>query len=153
MKEDVDIENDDELESQNLRGGSDYVKPYRKPTGDDPISDWLLKTYYSVNSDSMRGFRLGLIASPFLIIFLFSVFVSNSTSNLIAFSAMIIALVFMGISLWILCWILDKDQGSRAMQDVSDPIKEGSEGFFITQYGTIFKLALVCSGLLFLVYM
>lgn len=39
------------------------------------------------------------------------------------------------------------------MQDISDPIKEGSEGFFITQYGTIFKLALVSSGLLFLVYL
>ena len=39
------------------------------------------------------------------------------------------------------------------MQDISDPIKEGSEGFFITQYGTIFKLALLCSFLLFLVYL
>jgi len=39
------------------------------------------------------------------------------------------------------------------MQDISDSIREGSEGFFITQYGTIFKLALVCSGLLFLVYL
>jgi Na+/H+-translocating membrane pyrophosphatase len=31
-----------------------------------------------------------------------------------------------------LCWILDKDPGSRAMQDIGDPIKEGAEGFFIT---------------------
>lgn len=39
------------------------------------------------------------------------------------------------------------------MQDVSDSIREGSEGFFITQYGTIFKLALVTSVVLFFVYL
>src|SRR3954468_13098888 len=84
---------------------------------------------------------------------LFALFVSNSTSNMIAFFALTISLVFVTISMWILCWILDKDQGSRAMQDVADPIKEGSEGFFITQYGTIFKLALVTSVVLFFVYL
>jgi len=50
----------------------------------------------------------------------------------IAFFALVVSLVFIAISMWLLCWILDKDQGSRAMQDISDPIKEGSEGFFIT---------------------
>ena len=39
------------------------------------------------------------------------------------------------------------------MQDISDPIKEGSEGFFITQYGTIFKLALGTAVALFFVYL
>src|SRR3569833_1754490 len=38
------------------------------------------------------------------------------------------------------------------MKDVSDPIREGSEGFFITQYGTIFKLAFACSIGLFALY-
>lgn len=101
----------------------------------------------------MAGVRLGLLLAPLILILVFYLFISNSTSNIIAFTALIISLVFIGISMWLLCWILDKDQGSRAMQDISDPIKEGSEGFFITQYGTIFKLAVVCSFLLFLVYM
>ena len=35
---------------------------------------------------------------------------------------------------------------------MAEPIKEGSEGFFITQYGTIFKLAFVCSIGLFIIY-
>lgn len=55
--------------------------------------------------------------------------------------------------MWMLCWILAKDEGTSAMQEVSDPIKEGSEGFFITQYGTISKLAIVCSAVLFFVYL
>jgi hypothetical protein len=38
MKE-MDLNNDDELESQNLSGKK---SDDRKPSGDDPISDWLL---------------------------------------------------------------------------------------------------------------
>lgn len=150
---------DDELESQTLRtspnrnGGGPMKSDDRKPAGDDKISDWLLHTYYKLNKDNMAGVRMAICACPFVLIGLFCLLVSSSTSNVIAFSALVISLVFIGVSLWMLCWILDKDQGSRSMQDISDPIKEGSEGFFITQYGTIFKLALVCATLLFLVYM
>ncbi len=143
------MDHDDELESQNLSGKK---SDDRKPSGDDPISDWLLQMYYAINKDSMAGVRYGLMAAPLVLIFLFYVLISDSTSNIIAFTALMVSLVFMAVSLWMLCWILNKDQGTRAMQDISDPIKEGSEGFFLTQYGTIFKLALVCSFLLFLVY-
>jgi Na+/H+-translocating membrane pyrophosphatase len=101
----------------------------------------------------MIGVRIALGAAPIVMVLLFYLLISSTPSNLIAFTALVISLVFIAISLWMLCWILDKDQGSRAMQDISDPIKEGSEGFFITQYGTIFKLALVCALLLFLVYL
>lgn len=80
----------------------------------------------------MKLVKYGMFLVPFLAIFLFSLFVSNTTSNLIAFSALAISLGFMAFSVWILCEILDKDQGTRQMQDISDPIKEGSEGFFIT---------------------
>lgn len=38
------------------------------------------------------------------------------------------------------------------MQEVADPIREGSEGFFMTQYGTIFKLAGLTSVGLFFIY-
>lgn len=129
---DLDMERDDEeLDSHSLNHHP-MKKHDRKPSGDDPLSDWLLKIYYFLNQNSMKGVKLGLFAAPFLVIFLFSLFVSNSTSNLIAFSALVISVAFMAWSVWILCEILDKDQGSRAMQDISDPIKEGSEGFFIT---------------------
>lgn len=76
--------------------------------------------------------RAAILVSPLILIIIFYLFVSNTTSNIIAFSSLVISLVFIGISMWMLCWILDKDQGSRSMQDISDPIKEGSEGFFIT---------------------
>lgn len=126
-----DLENTchDELESQNLSGKRDDD---RKPTGDDPVSDYLLKTYYLLNQNSMNGVKIGLMVSPLVLILLFYLCVSSTTSNMIAFTALVVSLVFMAISMWILCWILDKDAGTRAMADISDPIKEGSEGFFIT---------------------
>lgn len=51
-----------------------------------------------------------------------------------------------------LCEILKKDCGPRNMQDIAEVIREGSEGFFITQYGTIFKFAFLTSIGLFFMY-
>ena len=45
MKE-FDVVNEDELESQSL---SNQKKPERKPSGDDPIADYLLRLYYQIN--------------------------------------------------------------------------------------------------------
>jgi Na+/H+-translocating membrane pyrophosphatase len=36
--------------------------------------------------------------------------------------------------------------------EISDAIREGSEGFFMTQYGTIFKLSIVFGIAIFLFY-
>jgi H+-translocating diphosphatase len=124
MKEDMTILTDLDDHS--------HFKDERKPSGDDWVDQWLLKTYYSLGKDNNKMMRLGICASPLALIFLFATCISNSTPNLIAFIALVSSMIFVGISMWILCWILDKDTGSRAMQDVSDPIKEGSEGFFIT---------------------
>jgi hypothetical protein len=126
----MDNHHDDELESQSLSGNG--KSDDRKPSGDDPISDWLLKQYYWLMNERNRPVLVGIAASPLILILLFYLLVSNSTSNIIAFSALMVSLWFIGVSMWMLCWILDKDQGTRAMQDISDPIKEGSEGFFIT---------------------
>ena len=131
----------------------------KKPTGDDWIADWLLKTYLKItransNNSSALLTTIGIcVGTPIALVLCFALLISSSTPNLIAFIALVTACIFVGVSLWMLCWILAKDDGTRAMQDVSDPIKEGSEGFFITQYGTIFKLALACAALLFLVYL
>jgi hypothetical protein len=109
VEDSIDINDDPEIESTSFNG----IKGDRKPSGDDPISDWLMKTYYWIMSDRMKMIRLGAYFSPILLIFLFSIFISNSTSNLIAFSALVISLVFIVISMWLLCWILEKDPGTR----------------------------------------
>lgn len=85
-------------------------------------------------------------------ILLFATFVSSAASNLIAFVTFVISISFIVLALNMLGWILDKDIGPRSMQEIAEPIKEGSEGFFVTQYGTIFKLAFATSIGLFFIY-
>lgn len=108
--EEISIQSETELESQSFNG----KKPSeRKPSADDPISLWLLKTYYAINDDKLKSFKIGIVITPFILLFAFAMFISNSPSNMIAFSAILVSLAFIVVSLWLLCWILDKDVGSR----------------------------------------
>ena len=50
-------------------------------------------------------------------------------------------------------WVLAKDEGTADMQEVSLAIREGAEGFFKTQYGTIGRLSGVLCAIIFVVYL
>jgi H+-translocating diphosphatase len=93
-----------------------------------------------------------ILFSPLSFIVLFYFFVSQSTSSMISFSAFTISITFIGVSINMLCEILRMDVGPRSMQEIAEIIREGSEGFFVTQYGTIFKYAFITSGMLFVMY-
>jgi len=93
-----------------------------------------------------------ICAAPISLLVLFYLFVSSSNSCLISFTAWTFSIVFLIIAMYILCEILNKDTGPRNMQDIAEVIREGSEGFFITQYGTIFKYAFFTSIGLFFMY-
>ncbi len=95
---------------------------------------------------------LGFICTPLVLIFLFH-FTFSDLAITLALSALVIAFFSLIFCLWLLAWILKHDCGSQAMQDVSEPIKEGSEGFFRTQYGTIFRLAILFTAFLLLLYL
>ena len=49
-------------------------------------------------------------------------------------------------------WVLSKDEGTADMQEVSDAIREGADGFFATQYNLIGKLAGVLAVVIYLIY-
>ena len=49
-------------------------------------------------------------------------------------------------------WVLSKDEGTSDMQEVSDAIREGADGFFATQYNLIGKLAGVLAVVIYLIY-
>ena len=66
-----------------------------------------------------------------------------------SFLSSVSALAF---SLWLAAWVFEHEEGPPSMLAVSNPIQEGSEGFFRVQYGTIARISLVVSGLLFLLY-
>ena len=94
---------------------------------------------------------VAVLSGPITIL-LFATFVSSAASTLVAFTTMVISLMFVGISTYLLGWILDKDIGPRSMQEIAETIREGSEGFFKTQYGTIFKFAFGTAVGLFFLY-
>lgn len=88
--------------------------------------------YKRMQSEAFKPIKLGTLAFGPVMVLLFSLFVSNTTANLIAFSAFTISAMFIGFSIWLLGQILDHHTGTRGMQEVADPIREGSEGFFMT---------------------
>jgi len=44
-------------------------------------------------------------------------------------------------TVYVLSYIMRQDTGTDGMKSIANIIVEGSEGFFIAQYGTIFKLS------------
>ena len=118
----------------------------------DYWADTIMNAYRQLNSDSMFAVKMAAIAAGPISIVVFATTVSSTASTLVAFVTMVVALMFVGISMHMLGWILDKDIGPRSMQEIAEPIKEGSEGFFMTQYGTIFKFAFATSIGLFFMY-
>lgn len=112
----------------------------------------ILKWYQSAQSKELAPVKMGALVVLPITFLMFYLFVSSTTANLISFFAFLVSIGFIVFSIWLLGQILDNNTGTRAMQEVADPIREGSEGFFMTQYGTIFKLSFVCSLLLFGIY-
>ncbi len=53
---------------------------------------------------------------------------------------------------WLARWVLRKDTGTPAMQEISNAIKEGAEAFLRRQNRTIGMLALVLAGVIFVLY-
>ena len=135
-----------------MDGKEDDEKSSAPFNTNDKLADQIMHYYRHFNSDSMMVVKIIAMASGPVAVLLFALFVSSTASTLIAFFTLIVSMMFVGISLHMLGWILDKDIGTRSMQEIAEPIKEGSEGFFMTQYGTIFKLAFCTAIGLFFIY-
>ncbi|KAB5543897.1 hypothetical protein DKX38_012009 [Salix brachista] len=50
-------------------------------------------------------------------------------------------------------WVLSKDEGPPEMIQISDAIRDGAEGFFRTQYGTISKMAMLLALVILCIYL
>ena len=76
----------------------------------DPYADALLGYYKALNMEE-SAMKAMLMIAPIGLIAVFYVFVSQSTSSLISFSAWIFSIVFIIIAIGMLCEILKKDCG------------------------------------------
>ncbi|KAE7998937.1 hypothetical protein FH972_003430 [Carpinus fangiana] len=66
------------------------------------------------------------------------------------FSVCIISFLF---SIYLTKWVLSKDEGPPEMVQISDAIRDGAEGFFRTQYGTISKMAFLLALVILFIYL
>eukprot|EP00917_Polyrhabdina_sp_WS-2016_P010403 GHVP01022958.1.p1 GENE.GHVP01022958.1~~GHVP01022958.1.p1 ORF type:complete len:850 (+),score=148.74 GHVP01022958.1:1495-4044(+) len=116
----------------------------------DPVTT--LFSHYSNLSSAQRWSLCSAVVLFFCISSLVSwfVFEEHVTSYLcLVFCVSFGAVAF---AFWLLAWILAADCGTQKMKTVAEAIKQGSEGFFVVQYGAIFRLSLVASILLFFLY-
>ena len=68
----------------------------------------------------------------------------------------LVSLVGLGglcFALWLAAWVFAHDEGPSELRAISEPIQEGSEGFFAVQYGAILSLSIVTAISLFLMYL
>ncbi|XP_021819880.1 pyrophosphate-energized membrane proton pump 2 [Prunus avium] len=79
-------------------------------------------------------------------------YIGASTSPIIVFVFSICIISFL-VSLYLARWVLAKDEGPPEMGQISDAIRDGAEGFFRTQYGTISKMAFLLAAVIFCIYL
>ena len=106
---------EDEQELADFTDSSYKTSRKRNEIYPDPIADSILAVYKSIKLDEYEILRYALAAAPLVLILLFYIFVSKSTSCMISFTAFTFSIVFMGISMLILCEILNKDIGPKSM--------------------------------------
>ncbi|KAJ3678578.1 hypothetical protein LUZ60_002381 [Juncus effusus] len=79
-------------------------------------------------------------------------YIGACTSPIVVFVFTICIISFF-FALYLTKWVLAKDEGPPEMSEISDAIRDGAEGFFKTQYGTISKMALLLALVILTIYL
>lgn len=118
------------------------------------------RTFSTVRSKSSvpLAFRLLMRINPrafiilSLLVFSGVLYVGASTSPIVVFVFCVCTLSLF-FSLYLTKWVLAKDEGPPEMSEISDAIRDGAEGFFRTQYGTISKMAFILAFVILGIYL
>lgn len=108
----------------------------------DLTTNNILFFYNRVSVDMWNKVKLAIIVVPLLLIYVMSYFITSYTILMIV-AIMLFSIVCIAYACFLLVDILRKETGNEQMMEIADAIREGSEGFFGTQYTTIFKLSLI----------
>lgn len=79
-------------------------------------------------------------------------YVGARTSPILVFVFSVCIISFL-LSVYLTKWVLAKDEGPPEMAQISDAIRDGAEGFFRTQYGTISKMAVLLALVILSIYL
>uniref|UniRef100_A0A2P2K3H0 H(+)-exporting diphosphatase n=2 Tax=Rhizophora mucronata TaxID=61149 RepID=A0A2P2K3H0_RHIMU len=100
----------------------------------------------------LRRMNVRVLAIILLLVFGVVFYIGASTSPIIVFVFTICVISFF-LSLYLTKWVLSKDEGPPEMIQISDAIRDGAEGFFRTQYGSISKMALLLALVILCIYL
>ncbi|KAK9097569.1 hypothetical protein Sjap_023066 [Stephania japonica] len=134
---------DDDLEDGN-------AGPYQDKTRTFP--SMRSKSYTPLIFQIVMRINARVLFALLLICFGAVFYVGASTSPIIVFVFSICIISFL-LSIYLIKWVLAKDEGPPEMVQIADAIRDGAEGFFRTQYGTISKMALLLSLLILGIYL
>lgn len=105
---------------------------------------WVLRVLFGLNR------RVYYLLSVLALGALFYIGVNTSPIIVFVFGLCSLSLLF---ALYLATWVLAKDEGPPEMSQISDAIRDGAEGFFRTQYGTISKMAIFLGFVILGIYM
>jgi len=74
-------------------------------------------------------------------------------TNWTVFGIELVCMVMLMFAIYLAQWVLNKDEGTPDMAEVSNAIRDGAEGFFRTQYGTISKMAVLLAAIIMVIYL
>jgi H(+)-translocating pyrophosphatase len=123
---------------------------YSEKSKDTTVSK-LLNYYNKLTERDINMIKLSVIFFPLLLMLILS-FVIKTKVIIAIIGVNVFSVLSLLYSIVILFDILSKETGNEKMVEIADAIREGSEGFFMTQYSTIFKLSLVFGLGIFLFY-
>ena len=99
---------------------------------------------------------IGMDKKVLLLIFLFLysiVLFIGAQVSLIAVIILLICAFFLAFSIWMARWVISQDEGTDQMIKISNAIRDGAEGYFSTQYGTIGKMSVILTVVIYITYM
>ncbi|KAK8675856.1 hypothetical protein V6N13_033918 [Hibiscus sabdariffa] len=110
------------------------------------------KPYAPVIFRILRGINVRVLVILLLLGFGYVFYIGASTSPIIVFVFTVCIVSFL-LSIYLTKWVLTKDEGPPEMVQISEAIRDGAEGFFRTQYGTISKMALLLALVILSIYL
>ncbi|KAK9923949.1 hypothetical protein M0R45_032345 [Rubus argutus] len=134
---------DDDLEGGNLGPYQDRLRTFPNMRG-KAYNPLIFRIFMRINVRVLFVILLLALGVVF--------YIGASTSPVIVFVFSICIISFL-LSMHLAKWVLAKDEGPPEMGQISDAIRDGAEGFFRTQYGTISKMAFLLAAVILCIYL
>ncbi|XP_058113509.1 pyrophosphate-energized membrane proton pump 3 [Magnolia sinica] len=109
-----------------------------------PYTPLIFRILMGLNVRALFGLLLLSLGAVF--------YIGARTSPIIVFVFSICIISFL-FAIYLTKWVLAKDEGPPEMAQISDAIRDGAEGFFRTQYGTISKMAVLLALIILCIYL